>query len=286
MSGKSIKALADQLWKNHGVSLITTFDSGIVPGSVLERRSWNDISRVGHLKDGVKAADLPDVQGPVPCMLADFRRSHEMNIDAALRLLQPTDAGAESQFKRASEAVATFDAPVIYSMSLLAIEDAIESQPAPFWDRALGQWLKDGKTRVVYQVIRSRLTFIFRGAGGRGLDLRAVLGPLGGLGLGGQWRWRNEGTRESTRELGVAVEEGKYNNGKKRFDSIVASLRHRHCPPRPTLPRGPSAALRLSPLPLAPRKMNVSRLRITWYTTRVLPSLSHWPSALSQKGAG
>ncbi len=115
-------------------------------------------------------------------MLADFRRSHEMNIGAALRLLQPTDIGAESQFKRASEAVATFDAPVIYSMSLLAIEDAIESQPAPFWDRALGQWLRDGKTRVVYQVIRSRLTFIFRGAGGRGLNLRAVLGPLGGLG--------------------------------------------------------------------------------------------------------
>ena len=44
---------------------------------------------------------------------------------------------------------------------------------------------------------------------------------------------------------------------------------------------GPSTALRLSPLPPAPRKMNVSRLRITWYTTRVLPSLSHWPSALS-----
>ncbi len=62
-------------------------------------------------------------------------------------------------------------------MSLLAIEDAIESQPAPFWDRALGQWLKDGKTRVVYQVIRSRLTFIFRGAGGSGLDLRWCWGP-------------------------------------------------------------------------------------------------------------
>ncbi len=219
MSGKSIKTLADQLWKSHGVSLVTTFDSGIVPGSVLERRSWNDISRVGHLKDGVQVADLPDVEGPVPCMLADFRRSHEMNIDAALRLLQPTDAAAESQFKRATEAVATFAAPVIYSMSLLAIEDAIESQPAPFWDRALGQWLKDGKTRVVYQVIRSRLTFIFRGVGGSGLDLRAVLGPLGGLGLGGQWRWRNEGTIESKRELVVAVEAGKYNNGKKRFES-------------------------------------------------------------------
>ncbi len=218
MSGKSIKTLADQLWKNHGVSLITTFDSGIVPGSVLERRSWHDISRVGHLKDGVKAGDLPYIEGPVPCMLADFRRSHEMNIDAALRLLQPT-VTVEAQFKPATEAVATFDAPVIYSMSLLAIEDAIESQPAPFWDRALGQWLKDGKTRVVYQVIRSRLTFIFRGAGGSGLDLKAVLGPLGGLGLGAQWRWRNEGTIESKRELVVAVEAGKYNNGKKRFES-------------------------------------------------------------------
>ncbi len=48
MSGKSFKMLADQLWKNHGVSLITTFDSGIVAGSVLERRSWNDISQAGN----------------------------------------------------------------------------------------------------------------------------------------------------------------------------------------------------------------------------------------------
>ncbi len=69
------------------------------------------------------------------------------------------------------------------------------------------------------QVGRSRLTFIFRGAGGRGLDLRAVLGPLGGLGLGGQWRWRNEGTIESKLEL-VGVEAGKYNNGKTRIESV------------------------------------------------------------------
>ncbi len=59
----------------------------------------------------------------------------------------------------------------------------------------------------------------FRGAGGRGLNLRAALGPLGGLGLGAQWRWRNEGTIESKRELVVVVEAGKYNNGKKRFES-------------------------------------------------------------------
>ena len=111
MSGKSIKTLADQLWKNHGVSLITTFDSGIVPGSVLERRSWNDISRVGHLKDGVKAGDLPYIEGPVPCMLADFRRSHETNIGAALRLLQPTVIAIESEFKPATEAVARTHQP-------------------------------------------------------------------------------------------------------------------------------------------------------------------------------
>jgi len=48
---------------------------------------------------------------------------------------------------------------------------------------------------------------------------RGALGALGGLGLGGQWRWRNEGTIESKRELVVAVEVGKYNNGKKRFES-------------------------------------------------------------------
>ncbi len=31
--------------------------------------------------------------------------------------------------------------------------------------------------------------------------------------------WRNEGTIESKRELVVAVETGKYNNRKKRFES-------------------------------------------------------------------
>ena len=188
MSGKSIKTLADQLWKSHGVSLITTFDSGIVPGWVLERRSWNDISRVGHLKDGVKAADLPDVEGPVPCMLADFRRSHEMKIAAALRLLQPTDAGAESQFKRASEAVATFDAPVIYSMSLLAIEDA---PPA-----------RVHLPRCGWQGTRPQ--------GGAGPPRRP--GPRRAVALAQRGNDRVEAG------AGV-VEPGKYNNGKKWFES-------------------------------------------------------------------
>ncbi len=41
--------------------------------------------------------------------------------------------------------------------------------------------------------------------------------PRGGVARGGGWR--NEGTIESKRELVVAVEAGKYNNGKKRFES-------------------------------------------------------------------
>ena len=40
---------------------------------------------------------------------------------------------------------------------------------------------------------------------------------FGGLGFSAQWCWRNEGTIES--KLVVAVEAGKYNNGKKRFES-------------------------------------------------------------------
>ena len=55
--------------------------------------------------------------------------------------------------------------------------------------------------------------------GRQGTRPQGCAGPLGGLGLGGQWRWRNDGTIESKRELVVAVEAGKYNNGKKRFES-------------------------------------------------------------------
>ncbi len=39
--------------------------------------------------------------------------------------------------------------------------------------------------------------------------------------------WRNEGTIESKRELVVAVEAGKYNNRKKRFESARWGVRSR-----------------------------------------------------------
>jgi len=53
-------------------------------------------------------------------------------------------------------------------------------------------------------------------AGKRGPSPLSPL-PEGRGGVGGGWR--NEGTIESKRELVVAVEAGKYNNGKKRFES-------------------------------------------------------------------
>ncbi|HEY9183128.1 MAG TPA: hypothetical protein VIQ99_08010, partial [Gammaproteobacteria bacterium] len=87
MSGKTLRTLADQLWKNHGVSLIPTFDSSIAPGSVLLRTDWNRIGHIGNISSIIDTAKLPPIVGPAPCMLADFKRSHELNIDAAIELL-------------------------------------------------------------------------------------------------------------------------------------------------------------------------------------------------------
>ena len=221
MSGKNLKTLADQLWKNHGVSLIPTFDSSIAPGSVLLRTDWNRIGHIGNISSIIPAAQLPPVVGPSPCMLADFKRSHELNIDAAIELLgAPASVGG--QFQRAADAAATFDSPVTYAMDLLRLEDVIESQGKKFWNSALGQKLQERKTskdtRIVFQTIRGRLSFVFRDSGGVGVDLKS--GPLGDLskvGLKAGWRWRNEATLESKKELVIAVDYAWYDKRREMF---------------------------------------------------------------------
>lgn len=221
MAGKSLKMLADQLWKNHGVSLVPTFDAGIQPGSVLLRSDWNQIGHIGSIASVIPAAKLPPTVGPSPCMLADFKRSHELNVGAAVELLA-APAGLGAELSKVADASATFDSPVTYTMDLLRLEDVLEAQGKKFWDSALGQKLLDRKvgkdTRIVYQTIRGRLSFVFRGSGGVGVDLKS--GPLGDLskvGLKAGWRWRNEATLESKKELTIAVDYAWYDTKRQMF---------------------------------------------------------------------
>jgi len=221
MAGKTLKTLADQLWKNHGVSLVPTFDSSIAPGSVLLRSDWNQLGHIGNITSIVDATKVPPIVGPSPCMLADFKRSHELNVDAAVELLgAPVNAGV--QFNRAADAAAAFDSPVTYTMDLLRLEDVIEAQGKKFWNSALGQKLLDRKTgkdtRIVYQTIRGRLSFVFRGSGGVGVDLKSgPLGDLSSVGLKAGWRWRNEATLESKKELVIAVDYAWYDKRREMF---------------------------------------------------------------------
>lgn len=209
MAGKDLKTLAEQLKKNHGVVLITTFDDGVDVGSVLNRKDWNDIDRIGHIGKGLPVASLPSVEGPFACMLADFKRNHEMKLDASLSLLAP-GSNVKGQLGNVADVVVTFDSPQTYSLDLLQLEDAIEAQPQTFWTRALGQALQEKRTRVVFQVIRSKMSFQFRGSGGAGVSVNK-------FGLDAGWQWRNEATIESKKELLVAVEYARYDTGKRRF---------------------------------------------------------------------
>jgi len=216
---KSLKILADQLRKNNGgIRLTPLFDDGIVPGSAVEVESWNITDRVGHVRELLGKDGIPTIEGPIACLLEDFKRAHDLNLSSAVELLQPS-ATAKAEFSRAKEAIAHFDSPVIYGMSLTELEDAIEAADEAAWKKALGQRLQLKKARVVYQVIRGRLSFFFRGQGSVGIDLQgSKLGDLQKAGLSAGWKWRNESTLESKRELVIAVKCARYLMKKQRFE--------------------------------------------------------------------
>jgi hypothetical protein len=73
---------------------------------------------------------------------------------------------------------------------------------------------------IVVQIIRCKLTFLFRGNGSFGLDLQATtLKNLKSAGLDAKWTWRNESTLESNKEVLLAVEIVRYDQKKKRLVS-------------------------------------------------------------------
>lgn len=216
--GKSLKALSGQLRKNHGVHLVPTFDSGIKPGTIILRKKWNDITKIGRLTDDrlITKEKLGPLEGPTPCMLADFNRHHEISVDAAVDLLQPV-AGAKGHFKEAREAVASFNSPVTYSLSLMKIEDAVESDPN-FWNGSVGQHLCRKNVFVVFQIICAKLSFLFRRSGSAGMNLKATpLGNLKAANLSSAWTWRNEAMLESKKEIVVAAEIARYRKKKRLF---------------------------------------------------------------------
>lgn len=215
MAGKPLKTLASQLKKNHGMLLVSTFDASFTPGTVVNVAGWNDITKIDHLSR--EFPNLPAVEGPSACLLADFKRNHELSVDAAATLVQ-APVSAKVQFQKASDVVCAFDSPVTYSLSLLGLEDLLESTPA-IWTKALGQALKLKRTHVVFQTVRGRISFLFRGSGGIGIDLQSgALGNLSSAGLGTGWKWRNEATLESKQEVLIAVEAARYNATKQRFE--------------------------------------------------------------------
>lgn len=213
--GKSLSRLARQLRTSHGYALLTTFDGGYVPGTVVSAHRWNNIDRIGALKDGLEKELIPPVEGPVICALENFNRTHEMNVGGALAYIRPA-GGASGTFKQSKSVVAAFDSPQIHSMSLLELTDAIRESDE-IWETTLGDALLERKTRVVYAVVRAKLSFTFLGAGAVGVDMKGAVGGLSNVELGSGWKWRNEATLETKAELPVAIETARWVKGKRRL---------------------------------------------------------------------
>ena len=217
---KGLKVLFKQLRQNHGIRLISTFDDAIVPGSVVELVSWNDVNPLTKLwtDPGISREDLGAVEGPTQVGLVDFSRKHELNLGAALDLIKPK-AAAKAGFKHAREAVATFESPVAYGLDVIEVENAIEKDPG-FWNRNLGERLSLRGVRIVLRVYRARLSFFFKGSGGASMDVQGTAaGNLAKAGIKGSWNWRNSATLESAKEILVGVELYRYNKSKKRLVS-------------------------------------------------------------------
>ncbi|MHC4482389.1 MAG: hypothetical protein ACYSW4_02450 [Planctomycetota bacterium] len=213
----SLKMLSKRIFKNHGIRLIPTFDGGIRPGSVLEVKSLTDVNHLGHVKGSMNnKTSFPVEIGPTPALISDFNNQHELNINGAVELLRPS-AQARAYFKRAKSAVATFGGVVTYRVDLFKLEEAIEKDKSLLLG-PVGQTLRENrKSRIVYQIFRSTLSFTFVGSGGIGIDLKAELGNLKSAKLDAGWKWQNKATLESKKEILVAVEAAKYSFTKKRL---------------------------------------------------------------------
>jgi hypothetical protein len=139
-----------------------------------------------------------------------------------MELIRPP-AKVRAKFKRAREAVAKFDSPMIWQMSLFDIEDAVRADDG-IWRKAVGRSLLDKRTRVVYAVVRGKLSFMFRGTGEFGIDVRGDIGNLQDAKLAGSWKWRNEATLESKQELTIAVETARYLKSRGVFRPLAAKV--------------------------------------------------------------
>ncbi len=210
--GKSLETLYRELRKV-GLQLVPTFDTGIKNGTIVKVARWSDVTPVGHLTDDkkIRKRDLGDEIGPSLLALQDFSREHDLTVDAALDLLKPK-ASLEPAFKKAKQIVAMFESPTSRRLSLNPMTDAM-NEAEGIWSRTVGRRLKMKNRFVVFQTVKCKLSLL--GTGNVGLDLKAELPRnLSEIGIAGGWRWRNESTIESTRELLVAVELARYNKRK------------------------------------------------------------------------
>lgn len=215
---KPLKLLADQLRKNDGVTLVTTFDDSISLGSVVDAPRWNNITFVGNAA-GSLTGDFPAGMGPQPCMLPNMNRHHELDLDAGFSLMGikvPLKIGGS--LKRVSDVVFKFDSPLTWTLDSLQLEGLIESQPAGFWDSPLGQALSDKDTRIVTQVFRSKFSFVFRGEDGNAINVQTDI-PANALqaNVGLKLGWRQEFSLESQNEILVGVKLATYDRKKGRL---------------------------------------------------------------------
>lgn len=218
----ALKALSKRLRRQYGKLLVTTFDDGFEPGSILQARSWNDLNLVGHLNKTISRSELPEIVGPTTVLFGNFEREHELNIGGALDLIRP-NANAAARFKKAKSSQATFESLLATSYDLFELSDLLRSRDA-FWETTLGEAMQERRTRICYQAIRGKITFSFQGSGEALIDMKAAIGNLRSAGIDSGWKWRNNFILESKKEVTIAIETARWHKGKRRLTPMKSSI--------------------------------------------------------------
>jgi hypothetical protein len=202
----SLTTLKKEL-KKVGFQLVPSFDTRITPGSIIHRPKWNDLSKESHINydKAIKAMSL-DVEGPALLGIQNFVKGIDFTVGASAKLLNLTSASAKASFAKVKQVAVSFETPLSNSMNLDQMSDAINSDPL-FWTRATGRRLLQPKRYVAYQVVTAKIALVFLGKGNIAVGVKArTIGDLKSAGLSSTWKWRNEYSLESKKELVIAVD--------------------------------------------------------------------------------
>ena len=213
---KPLKTLQRQFLQQ-GLHLLFSFDTSIVPGSIIERRRARDVNLKGNI-DKFKAAKLK-VLGPADLGLMEFSRVHELDAGAGGELIG--GGAASGNLKTARTVKLSLGNPVKFF-----VDDQIELfsrlMGSPAWPTsAQALTLAQRDHFLVTEVVRSKLRYTFHTQGTVALSAEATgLKDLKAANLSTTFKWDSDFELVTKKEVVVAFEAVCWKARKKVFESL------------------------------------------------------------------